>query len=160
MKHGKKIVLLSSLLCGGLSLTAQNGPVASGGDASGAGGSASYSVGQIDYITASGSGGTITQGLQQPYEIMVVTGVEQISISLAASAYPNPATDLLTLSFEKDPDQDMMYAVYDEQGKMLRIQKISSKEEKIAMNDMAKAVYFIKVIRNNKELKTFKIIKN
>jgi len=46
-----------------------------GGNATGQNGRVSYSIGQVDFITVSGSGGTVTQGIQQPYEIFVV-GVE------------------------------------------------------------------------------------
>jgi hypothetical protein len=47
-------------------LMAQQGFVATGGDATGAGGSVSYSIGQVDYLSAEGSGGFINQGLQHP----------------------------------------------------------------------------------------------
>ena len=42
---------------------------ASGGNATGSGGSISYTIGQIDYIEASGVGGSVNQGIQQAYEI-------------------------------------------------------------------------------------------
>ena len=50
---------------------AQQNTVAVGGVATGIGGTASYSIGQIDYITATGVGGTASQGLQQVYRLDV-----------------------------------------------------------------------------------------
>ncbi|MBT3920140.1 MAG: hypothetical protein HOF24_07130, partial [Flavobacteriaceae bacterium] len=48
---------------------AQSALTASGGEAVGAGGSLSYTIGQVDYIQASGSGGTASQGVQQAFTI-------------------------------------------------------------------------------------------
>lgn len=65
----KKIVLFLGcclLGWGTTDLLAQQGNVTAGGVATGAGGSASYSIGQLDYLSASGSGGSLNQGLQQP----------------------------------------------------------------------------------------------
>ncbi len=42
-----------------------------GSTASGSGGTATYTVGQITYKTFSGTNGTVAQGVQQPYEISV-----------------------------------------------------------------------------------------
>jgi len=44
-----------------------------GGNATGSGGSVSYTVGQITYRTFSGTNGSIAEGVQQTYEISVVT---------------------------------------------------------------------------------------
>ena len=51
--------------------SAQQNTVASGGMATGSGGSVSYSIGQIDYITATGTGGTASQGVQQVYRLTI-----------------------------------------------------------------------------------------
>jgi hypothetical protein len=67
-----KAILLSlwMLLCGSVGLMAQQGTVAAGGVASGAAGTATYSTGLISYITATGGGGKINQGLQQPSTVV------------------------------------------------------------------------------------------
>jgi hypothetical protein len=54
-------------------LMAQENVNASGSNASGSGGSASYSVGQVFYQIHSGSNGSVVEGVQQPYEISVIT---------------------------------------------------------------------------------------
>ncbi|WP_228479065.1 hypothetical protein [Flavobacterium soyangense] len=50
----------------------QESVTASGGNATGTGGSSSYSIGQITYTSQTGSGGNITLGVQQPYEIVTL----------------------------------------------------------------------------------------
>ncbi|MGB4776444.1 MAG: gliding motility-associated C-terminal domain-containing protein [Daejeonella sp.] len=63
----KRFLLVYALLaCASVKLWAQQGVSASGGEATGAGGNVSYSVGQIDYSAVSSAGGSITEGLQQP----------------------------------------------------------------------------------------------
>ena len=51
------------------SANAQQNTVGTGGTAIGSGGSVSYSIGQLDYITASGSGGSASQGMQQVFKV-------------------------------------------------------------------------------------------
>ena len=78
MRHKK--FTLSAVLLLGLGLTglqAQTSVNATGGDASGSGGSVSYSVGQVVYTTNTGTSGSVAQGVQQPYEISVVTAIEE-----------------------------------------------------------------------------------
>lgn len=56
------------LLClPAVNLLAQQGNVAAGGDATGTGGSMSYSIGQVDYLVYSSSQGSLSLGLQQTW---------------------------------------------------------------------------------------------
>jgi hypothetical protein len=78
MKYKK--LILSALLLSGLGLTglqAQEVIPAVGGNASGSGGSVSYSVGQVAYQTHTGTNGSVVEGVQQPYEISVLTAIEE-----------------------------------------------------------------------------------
>jgi hypothetical protein len=145
---------------GGSNLWAQQGPASAGGDASGAGGSSSYSIGQTDYTTENGSNGTITQGLQQPFEIQVMTGIEKTSISLTCSVYPNPVIDHLILSVENADAQNMSYTIYSIEGKLIGQRTISEDLTKIPMTGLTNGFYLVKVYNSNNEVKTFKISKN
>jgi len=140
---------------------AQEAIPTTGGEASGKGGTASYTVGQMVYTTYAGTGGnTIAQGVQQPFEISVVTGIENAeNIDLIISAYPNPTTDHLTLSIDDLDLSKLSYQLYDMQGKLLKNAKITGKQTSIVMSNLVPATYFVKVIRGNTEIKTFKIIK-
>ncbi len=161
MKH-KKLKLIAALLSG-LALTtlqAQEVKPASGGDASGNGGSVSYSVGQVTYTTNTGTNGSVSQGVQQPYEISTVTGIEEAKgINLSCSAYPNPATDYLMLKIENYTIDKLFFQLYSTNGKLIENTKLTGSETKIDMSNLNTAVYFLKIIQNNKEVKIFKIIK-
>ena len=159
-----KKLKLSALLLFGLGLTglqAQTALPATGSNASGSGGSASYSVGQVVYTTNTGSNGTIAQGIQQPYEISVVAGIEEAKgINLSVKAYPNPTTDYIILSIEEFDISNLSYQLYDMNGKLLQNKKITGNQTSIVMSNLVPANYFVKVIQENREVKTFKIIKN
>jgi hypothetical protein len=158
-----KKLKLSAVLLLGLGLTglqAQESVNATGGNASGSGGSASYSVGLVVYSTNTGTNGSVAQGVQQPFEILVVTGLEEAKgINLSVTAYPNPTTDFLTLSVADFDASKLSYQLYDMQGKLLKSEKITGNQTSIVMSHLVPATYFVKVTEGNKEVKTFKIIK-
>jgi len=156
----KKIFSALFFFTGMASLSAQQGTVAAGGDASGAGGSASYSIGQVDYMSSNGAAGTIIQGLQQPFEIYVITGVDAMPVNLSASVYPNPTAEQVTLSVKDLNVSTMKYTLCDVQGKLITGDKLSGSETAISMITLNKGIYFVRVLDNNREIKVFKIIKN
>jgi hypothetical protein len=162
MQH-KRLKLIAILLLGlGLTgLQAQTSTNATGGNASGSGGSASYSVGQVVYTTNTGANGSVAQGVQQPYEISVVTGIEEAKeINLSVSAHPNPTTDYLTLGISEFDISNLSYQLYDINGRLLQNEKITGNQTRIEMSNLVPATYFVKVLQNQNEIKTFKIIKN
>jgi hypothetical protein len=156
-----KLSVLLLFVPGLTSLQAQTSVNAAGGNVSGSGGSASYSVGQVVYETHIGTSGSVAQGVQQPYEILVFTGLEEAKgINLTVSAYPNPTTDYLTLEVKEFDLSNLSLQLYDMNGKLLQSEKITGNQTSIVMNNLVPATYFIKVIQDNKEVKTFKVIKN
>ena len=158
MKYKKAIfsVLLLSL---GLAVQAQQEITASGGDASGSGGTVAYSVGQIVYTTYTSSSGSVAQGVQQPYEISSVLGIDNPTINLQLSAYPNPTSNFLQLNVGKTDLSACSFQLIDINGKLLESRKINNSIEKIGLENLSSATYFLKVSINNKEVKIFKIIK-
>jgi hypothetical protein len=161
MRH--KRLKLSAVLLLGLGLTglqAQESVNAIGGNASGSGGSASYSVGQVVYTTNTGTNGSVAQGVQQPYEISVVTAIEVAKgINLSITAYPNPTTDYLQLKVESETLKDLSFQLYDINGKLLQTKKLTGTETQIKMSSYVPSTYFVKVIAGNQSIKEFKIIK-
>ncbi|MCE9538272.1 MAG: T9SS type A sorting domain-containing protein [Bacteroidetes bacterium] len=160
MRHEHfKFSVLIFLGVGLSTLQAQKSVPASGGDASGSEGTVSYTVGQVIYTTYTGTNGSMAQGVQQPYEISVVAGIaDENGINLTLLAYPNPATEYIKLKADKT--ENLTYQLYDISGKLLDNKKIEDSETNIAMSNFVNATYFLKISNNNKEVKTFKIIKN
>jgi hypothetical protein len=156
-------LLFTFLFLLSLSLTKLNAQVsinASGGSIKGKEGSLDYSAGQLVYETANGTSGTITEGVQQPYEIFVVTGIDRVEEKdLTVSAYPNPTHKVLTLEVEDFQPSLFKYHIYNTEGKLIRSEKITDTKSTISMSKLVASTYFVKVARKNKILKTFKIIK-
>ena len=161
MENLKNILIIFCIFGYGIASQAQEAVSAAGGNASGSGGTASYTIGQVVYTTISGASGTITQGVQQPYEILVNSGIEEAKgISLECIVYPNPTNDLIKLKIENYKLENLSYQVYDINGKLLQNKKTEGSETIISMSDFVPATYFLKVTDNKKEIKVFKIIKN
>ena len=140
-------------------LLAQQGTTASGGDISGSGGSASYSTGLITYTTISGTSGSATQGIQQPYEIFVLGKDNFEAITLSVTVYPNPAVSTIHLRLGSLDVTNPRVELYDLNGRLLHQQKITLLETPIAMESLPVATYILKVYAGSAELKTFKILK-
>jgi hypothetical protein len=153
-----KTITLSAFFAG-FTLHAQQTVDASGGDATGSGGSASYSVGQIVYTTHTGSNGSISQGVQQSYEIFTLSNASLSTVNLSATTYPNPTSDYVVLAISDINLTDLTYALYDIQGKPIAKATISSKDTQIDMHSLSAGTYLLNVNQNNQKLKSFKIIK-
>jgi hypothetical protein len=156
-----KYLLVHLFVLGLTRLQAQEATITTGSNASGSGGSVSYSIGQMVYTTNTGINGSMAQGVQQPFEISLVTGLEEAEgISLQCSVYPNPTTDYLVLKVENFDKENLSYQLIDINGKPIENKNITGNETNIIMSDLVPATYFLKVTLNNKEVKTFKIVKN
>ena len=131
-----------------------------GGKAVGSGGSVTYTVGQILYSTITASNGTVAQGVQQPYEISVVTAIANTeNINLGSLIYPNPTSGHIKLIFESEGYENLSFRLYNVNGVLLYVNKVENRETEISLENQSSGVYFLHVSKNNTEVKIFKIIK-
>jgi hypothetical protein len=142
------------------SMYAQSTVVASGGVTTGNGSSVSYSLGQLVSDNYTGSNGSLTIGIQQSFEIQVVNGVEDTRFQLLVKAYPNPTTDELTLTADNVDLSHSTIELYDMEGRILLQKAITTKEVTLNMRDFVPAAYILRILDKQKEIKSFKIIKN
>jgi len=164
----KKIQIVAILVVamGLTELRAQEAIPTAGGNAAGTGGSVSYSVGLVVYTANTGTNGSVNAGVQQPYEISVVTGLnDDPGISLICSAYPNPTTDFLILKIEGEAQSQYTAFLYNTIGTLLKSIEIVDNETSFDMSNLVTATYFLKIVNtknpsNTEKVKTFKIIKN
>jgi hypothetical protein len=157
----KKMKMMTFLFLGVLTSAAQaqQSINAAGGDASGSGGTVSYTIGQFDYTCNEGAGGTVSQGVQHFSEIAEFLKDNIPNVNLEMVAYPNPTTDLVNLKIENYQSDSLSYALFDLQGRQIATNKITKNETQIQMNNLASAIYLLTVRDKNNLLKTFKIIK-
>ncbi|MBT6438156.1 MAG: T9SS type A sorting domain-containing protein [Flavobacteriales bacterium] len=140
-------------------LHAQESVPATGGDGSGSGGSTSYTIGQVVY-TETGTNGSVSQGVQQPYEISTTIGIEVTEIKLDLVAYPNPTNNAITLNVGNYNNEKLTYQLYDMQGKLLANKQVINSRTSIDLQDLPVSAYLLNVLDNNSLIKTFSIIKN
>ena len=158
MKSIHLVILFSIIQVVGIS--AQDAVVASGGNSQSPAGSVSYSVGQVSYQTSVGSTGSVSPGVQQPFEITVVTTFDESkNIVLSVSAFPNPTTNYLQLNVESELVKNGSFQLFDANGKMVQTEKLLNTETQIDMSNNVPSSYFLKVLQGDKEVKTFKILK-
>lgn len=152
-------VLLVGLLLGSFA-QAQESANSSAGNATGSGGTAAYSIGQIVYTTNIGSSGIVAQGVQHAYEIFTL-GIKETTLNISLTAFPNPTTDNLTLQISDFNNEKLSYHLYDMQGKMLIRGQLTAKQTQINISSLPNGTYFINVVnQENKKVQSFKIIKN
>lgn len=159
MRYMKLITLLIFGACF-TSLPAQETIPASGSNATGSQGSVSYTIGQVAYSTNTNANGSVTQGVQQPFEISIVSGIDDAAnISLIMEVYPNPTTDFIKLVVNDYESDNLSYKLYDINGKPLMENQVIGTVTSIPMGNLMSGTYFLKINENRKEIKIFKIIK-
>jgi hypothetical protein len=133
---------------------------ASGGDASGSGGTLSFTVGQLGYSSNSGSNGSVAEGVQQPYEISTTVGIEITNISLDFIAFPNPTINNIVLSIKDFNNEKLNYQLYDMSGKLLKSNKVNAINTTIDMSELPVSNYVLNINNDSSIIKSFKIIKS
>ncbi|PLX17073.1 MAG: hypothetical protein C0597_07415 [Marinilabiliales bacterium] len=141
-------------------LNAQETINTAGAEITGNGGSVNYSIGQVVNLTYTGSNGSVSSGVQQPYEISVINELDNpFQITLKCNIYPNPTSNLVILNIENIDSKNMSYMLFDREGKFIKQQKIFSNETSVDMSNLISSIYFLKVSDGLQGIKTFKIIK-
>ncbi|MDX2360902.1 MAG: T9SS type A sorting domain-containing protein [Crocinitomicaceae bacterium] len=153
----KKIYLTAIGLAMVTCAHAQSNAVGSGGDASGTGGSASYSIGQIDNTNQSGTSGSINEGVQQPYEFFEFVGLDEHSL-ITTSLFPNPTNDFIVLKLESMLS-DLTYIMYDQKGSIVREASIIDTETQINVQELAPGDYHMVISQEAQQIESIKIIK-
>lgn len=154
-----KKLLISILVISAFKVNAQEVTASSGGNATGTNGTVSYTIGQVVYTTNTGTTGSVAQGVQQPFEIQTLLGADNFNINLQMAVFPNPTTNWLQLDIKNYGFEKLNYQIFDINGKMVLQSKISTETTTISMENLSTNIYLLKVLDNNKEVKTFKIIK-
>lgn len=119
-----------------------------GGYATATGLRVSNTVGET--ITATGTSASVilTQGFQQSSTASV--GIEEVELGFAMKAYPNPASDAVTLDFSTEKEQQLRIGLFDAQGRqMLPIEQLNvsgNMHHSIKMAGIAPGYYSIRLL--------------
>lgn len=143
-------------------LWSQQSVHSSGGNASGASGTVSYSIGQVAYTSAISDAGQVNQGVQQGNPVIMVGQTDPVS-DFTIGFYPNPVHNdaLLSLGDGKDDltvsgFSFLLFSIY---GTLIMEKEISHRTTPVPMNQLPDGVYLLKVARDNMTINTFKVVK-
>ena len=142
-------------------LQAQQATLSSGGNGTGTGGSFAYSIGQTVYTAQSNSSISLSKGVQQGFELFLITGHEDENrFGLAATVFPNPTANYLTVEIKNySPDAAMEIFLFDAKGQQVHRQQVVDVQTQIAVEYLSPALYVLKLIQGNKLVKVVKVIK-
>ena len=152
-------IMLVYFLCSA-DLYAQESTNTAGGNANGLGGTVSYSIGQVAFSTISNNNVSLSQGVQQAYEIYNI-GINETSTNITLGIFPNPTSDFVILEVGCFSNQKLTYQLLDANNREVNRNQISSYQTLIPMENHKNGTYFLNVSNEfKKPLQTFKIIKS
>jgi len=154
----KKLTIATLILIFG-QIHAQQTLPSSGGNATGSNGSSSYTIGQIAYHSYSSTAASVNEGVQQPYEISSLATDDASMEIKEIRLYPNPVQDLLYVDFGEKLTGKSTYQLFDVQGKLVKQGNLNLIKNELDMSSIPQSIYIMKIMENNKNVKTFKIIK-
>ncbi len=152
-----KILILFVSLYGSLTIKAQEQISTAGSNIQAGSAEVSYTIGQI--FTSIDSNGTISEGVQQPYEISVVSKIKNPKTEISVETFPNPTSDKLNLKVNVAIYENLVYSLYDIKGVKIQAGNIIQKETIVDMSKLKKGTYLITIQLSYKETETYKIIK-
>jgi len=154
-----KKYLFSFLLIASFVTNSQQKLLSSGGSAVGSG-SLNYSVGQMFFSSNSANSGSVSESIHQAIELFSLSAADKSIVFIKAKTYPNPTKNKITLALKDNELNNLTYAVFDVNGRLLIKGKVHKEDTDIYMKNYAKGIYFLKVNQNQKQLDIFKIIKH
>lgn len=161
-RSGFQLLLVAGMLMSQHAL-GQQAVTAAGGNATGSGGSVSYSVGQPACATYSNLNGSVAEGVQQPFEIYQYTATEDPSlVPTGYWVYPNPTGNNLTLKSERPLNQvngKPCYQLTDFTGRLLLGGEVNGTETTLPTACLAAGVYLLRIKEGDTQIITFNIIK-
>lgn len=158
--HFKRTAALAAGLFWTVGAFSQESANSAGGDASGSGGTVSYSIGQTVYTSHPSASGTLNQGVQQPFEFFTL-GINRPEQSISLSIFPNPTSVNLTLQISDLLNLNWSYHIFDLNGKLVLTGPIRTEETLIDTSLLPRASYFLQVSnQENDQTQSFKFIKS
>ena len=124
----------------------------------GSNGSLSWTMGEIAVQTVNSNNLLLTQGFQQ--NSLTVTAIDESdALKYTVKAFPNPVKNTLALKISEIKEKSIMIELYNITGNLLLKKEIKSTNTIIPFNEYQSGEYILRVIEENKPVKSFKIIK-
>lgn len=131
-----------------------------GENAYGSSGNISYSVGQIDYESFTGTNSRVHQGVQQPFEFFSFASIEEIDLPFTLEFGPNPTKNEVFISVTDYYKNDLEYVVTDSEGRTIMAKTSLNEKSILNFENRSPGTYLLIISNNQKQIKTYKILKN
>lgn len=139
---------------------AQETTLSTGADYSNSNGSISFSIGQTTFNSNENNSGLESQGIQQPFEIYLITNSIKDQSTYDISLYPNPTSDQIFLETKNSQNQIIQIQLYNTEGKLILNNEINNEKAKIDFTNYTSGQYLMKIKNSNNKTQSFNIIKN
>lgn len=133
--------------------------VSGGGIGIGSGGSLSFAIGQGFTISMTNEKMNSSKIIKQTLKEKILSN-ESDGILVDIKIFPNPTKNNVVLRISNVVNDKFYYQLYDLIGSRIMNKEIKSVETNIYMDNLVDGIYLLKVLKNNREIKIFKIIKN
>ena len=150
-----KNTLLFFLLLTSVCVSAQEVVATQGDSYTNSSGSIDFTIGEVVINTGSDGSNDLTQGFHQTNWNFV--SIEDHVPSYEAIIFPNPTSEILTI--RTSTFENVTYALYDAQGKLVIQDKLSSVQTPIQVSQLAPGAYSLILNNDAQNLKTFQLIK-
>jgi hypothetical protein len=120
--------------------------------------SVSWTIGEPVIETYTTGNAVLTQGFQQPI-LVSVSIYENPELNFEINAFPNPTSDYLNVVISGRNYDKMIYSLFDVSGKLIDSRHIVSENTEVIFSHLPVAVYVLRIIQGDQELKSFRIIK-
>lgn len=154
-----KISCIISLFFLTTQVFAQQSVHSSGGSFTGTGGSVSVSVGQIAFTSVKNDSFSVSQGVQQVWELSPQS-VKRLKVSsVQTRVYPNPVTEGLLLDITEGNAELCRWVLSDLQGREVLKGHFTDNQAKIPAEGLRASAYILSIYEKNQIIQSQKIIK-
>lgn len=135
----------------------QHAIAAGGGDITGSGGHAAYTVGLTSFEFYAGQEGSISLGVQHPVSGVIIQVEDHNRISI--DIFPNPSKDVVNIQSDYS-SSPLTVSLIDMNGAVLMQKEIYQGRSMIPVDQFAAGGYLLTISAEGSILKTCKIIKS
>ena len=153
-RHSASLVFLAL----SFSVTAQADLLPAGGGASDPSGTVSFSVGQVAAGSHAGPGGSVQEGVQQPYVDLSTSTPDGDPVQ--ARLWPNPATEHLLIELSALPGPDLEYQLFDEAGRQLLSGPVNGPRTTLPIDRLAPGAHLVVLLDRGTPVGSIPFIKN
>lgn len=100
----------------------------------------------------------LSQGVIQITLNEVFSEVDEVTLTNAISVYPNPTAEKVTVQIDHQ-NELFSYKVFDINGVLLQQAELTAQTTTLNVEDLSKGAYILKILKNEKEYQSLKILK-